>query len=74
MSGYNFETNTVFFCLRIFLTFSNNVDTDEMQHYGMLHFIWVFTVCKSTHLGVSLKRWFNRLDLALKGMIHTFNR
>ena len=28
-----------------------SVDPDEMPH--MWHFIWVFTVCKSTHLGVS---------------------
>ena len=27
---------------------ANGADSDEMQH-----FIWVFTVCKSTHLGVS---------------------
>ena len=25
----------------------------------MLHFIWDFTVCKSTHLGVSLRQRFN---------------
>ena len=40
--------NVVFFCLKIFLTFTNSVDPDEMQH-----FIWAFTVCKSTWLGVS---------------------
>ena len=30
-------------------TFTNNVDPDEMPHY----FIWVFTACKRTGLGVS---------------------
>ena len=35
-------------------TFTNSVDPYEMQH-----FIWVFTVCKSTHLGVSRVQWAN---------------
>ena len=27
----------VFFCLKIFLTFSNSVDPDEMQHFAAFH-------------------------------------
>ena len=30
---------------------TNSVDPDEMPYYAA--FIWVFSVCKSTHLGVS---------------------
>ena len=51
------KKDIVLFCLKIFFTLTNSVDPDEMQHYAafyfMLHFIWVFTVCKSTCLGVS---------------------
>ena len=36
----------VLFCLKIFFTFTNSVDPNEMQHYAA--FLWVFTVCKST--------------------------
>ena len=39
----------------LFYLYTNSVDPDEMQHNKcsiMLHFIWVFTVCKSTRLGV----------------------
>ena len=43
MSGYNFPK----ICLKIFFTFTNSEDPDEM------HFIGAFTVCKSTRLGVS---------------------
>ena len=32
--------------------FTKSVNSDEMQHIT-LHFIWVFTVYKSTRLGVS---------------------
>ena len=31
-------------------TLTNSVDPDEMPHYAAFHSIWVFTVCKSTHL------------------------
>ena len=30
--GYNFHKNIVFFCLKIFFTFTNSVDPDEMLH------------------------------------------
>ena len=37
-----------FLCLNIFITFTNSVDPNEMQHYAiMLHFILVFTVYKT---------------------------
>ena len=36
---------------KVFLALTNSVDPDEMPH--MRHFIRVFTVCKSTHLGVT---------------------
>ena len=42
--------NCIFY-LKIFFTFTNSEDPDEMQH--VLHFIWAFTVCKCPHLGVS---------------------
>ena len=29
--------NIVFFCLKIFFTFTNSVDPDEMQHYAAFH-------------------------------------
>ena len=37
MSGYNFQTNIVFFCLKIFFTFRNSVDPDEMKQYAAFH-------------------------------------
>ena len=37
MSGYSFHKNIVFFCQRIFFTFTNSVDSDEMQHYAAFH-------------------------------------
>ena len=36
MSGYYFPKNIVF-CLKIFFTFINGVDPDEMQHYAAFH-------------------------------------
>ena len=47
VSGYNFQNNIALFCLKIFLTFTNSVDPDKMQH-----FIWISTACKTTSLGV----------------------
>ena len=49
MPDYNFEKNIVFF---FYLT--NSVDPDEMQSREcsiILHFILVFTACKSFHPG-----------------------
>ena len=37
VSGYNFQKNIVFFCLKIFFTFSKSVDPDEMQHFAAFH-------------------------------------
>ena len=37
VSGYNFQKNIVFFCVKIFFTFTNSVDPDEMQHYAAFH-------------------------------------
>ena len=51
MSDYNLK-NIVFFRLKIFFTFTNSVEPDEMQHYAAFH-LGLFTVCKSTRLGVS---------------------
>ena len=39
----------LFFCLKVF-NFTNSIDPDEMLHNAA---VWVFTVCKSTRLGVS---------------------
>ena len=51
VSGYNFQKNIVFFCLKIFFIFTNSVDPDEMQRYAA--FYLVFTVCKYTCVGAS---------------------
>ena len=32
-----FFLNIVFFCLKIFFTFTKSVDPDEMQHYAAFH-------------------------------------
>ena len=39
VSGYNFRKikNIVFFCLKIFFTFTKSVDPDEMQQYAVFH-------------------------------------
>ena len=37
MLHYNLKKNIVFLCLKIFFTFHNSVDPDEMQH---------FTICR----------------------------
>ena len=40
VSGYNFlKKNIVFFCLKIFFTFTNSVVPDEMQHYAAFHLV-----------------------------------
>ena len=36
VSGYNLK-KIVLFCLKIFFTFTNSVDPDEMQHYAAFH-------------------------------------
>ena len=41
-----------FLSLRIVFVLSNSVDPHEMLHYAIFY-IWVFTVCKSTHFGVT---------------------
>ena len=51
VSGYILFLNICIFCLNIFLTLTNSVDSDEMQHYAAFHLCLHF--CKSTHLGVS---------------------
>ena len=53
----------------------NSADPDEMLH--MQHFIWVFTVCKSTALGFSgLKRvkkgFIDPAELLHSGMSYQF--
>ena len=62
------KKNIVFFCLKICFTFTNSVDPDEMQHI-MLHFIWVFTVCKCTCLEVTriqrVKKQENKFKITL---------
>ena len=47
MSGFNLK-NIAFCCLKIFFTFTNGVDPDEMQHYAAFHLGLHF--CKSTPL------------------------
>ena len=36
----------------LFFAFANSVDPDEMPHYAAFH-LDLYTVCKSSHLGVS---------------------
>ena len=43
----------VFLSLKVVLMLANSADPDEMQLYAVFHL--VFTVCQSTHLGVSSK-------------------
>ena len=47
VSGYNLKIYRINLSEDLF-TITNSVDPEEMEH-----FIWVFTDCKSTHLGVS---------------------
>ena len=54
MSGYNYQNILYFLCEDLFFTLTNSVDPDEMQHYAAFHL--GSTVCKSTHLGGSLKQ------------------
>ena len=35
--GHIIVKNIVFFCLKIFFSFTNSVDPDEMQHYAAFH-------------------------------------
>ena len=37
--------------MKVVLILANSADPDECS--VMLHFIWVFTICQSAHLGVS---------------------
>ena len=37
VSGYNLKKNIVFYCLKIYFTFTNSVEPDEMQHYAAFH-------------------------------------
>ena len=45
------DISDIYLNSRSFLPFKNSVDPDELQLCAA--FIWVSTVCKSTHLGVS---------------------
>ena len=46
-----FPENVVFFSLKIDVVLANSADPDEMPPYAA--FLWVFTVCQRTCLGVS---------------------
>ena len=37
MSGYTSQKNIVFFSMKIFFTFTNSADPDEMQHYAAFY-------------------------------------
>ena len=67
MSGYNFQENIVFLFEDLFIL-TISVDPDEMQHY-----IWVFTVCKSTYLGVSHIQRVNPISDRVPSMNTIFN-
>ena len=63
-SKIEFSKLYIFLSVNVVVTLVNTADPDEMQQ--MLHFIWVFTVCQSTHLAVSsikrVKRPYNTYD------------
>ena len=68
MSGYYFLKKIAYFCLKIFFTFTNSVDPDEMQHYAAFHLgLHCF---KRTHLVVSL---IQRIKNACISDSHDFN-
>ena len=56
---YNFQikncTLYINLSLKIIFVLANSVDPDEMPQ-TMWHFIWVFTICQSIHLGVTGKK------------------
>ena len=58
-AGYNYFLNITFFCLKIFFTFTNRGDPDEMQHYGS-------SLRKSTHLGVSRIQMVNEMSQCMR--------
>ena len=66
VSGYNFNTFFVFIVWRSFLPWQTVLTLIKCQ--SMRHFIWVFTVCKSTCLGVA---WIQRGIFWSYGSFHT---
>ena len=59
VSGYDFQNILHFFCLKIFLTVTNSVDSNEMWH-----FVWVLTLLKYP-LGVSCIQRANKNGLLI---------
>ena len=51
VSGYNFQKDCIILPKDLFFTFTNYVDSDDMQHYAAFHLS--LYVCKSTHFGGS---------------------
>ena len=62
--------NIVFFCMMIFFNSTNSEDPHE-RNASLVHFIWVFTVYKSTRLGVSRKQ---RVMLTRSLYLHNFHK
>ena len=49
ITGDNLQKNNVFISLKIVFALANSVNTDgKLYYYAAFHFIWVFTVFKST--------------------------
>ena len=59
--------------LEVVFIVPNSVDPDEMQHYAA--FFWVFTVCQSTPVGVSIsQRVLERMCFVLfSDLVHPRN-
>ena len=47
VTGYNFLIKIVFLSMKILFVLAKSMDPDMKWH-----FIWVFTVCQSKHLGI----------------------
>ena len=52
--------------LRILIVLANIEDPDEMPHHA--EFIWVFTVCQSTHLGFTITQRGNQYERPEKAL------
>ena len=62
-----FRTQIIF--LKIDFVLANSVDPDEMPHYAPFY-QGTFTVCQSTHLGVTSKQRVNQEDLIYYQTVH----
>ena len=45
-------SKNIFLSLKIDFVLGYSADPEEMPHHAVWHFIWFFTVCQSTSLGI----------------------